>query len=176
MFSALGGGVLAEQGALGAAQNFDAFDVHQLGEGHALARLVDAIDVGADAAFQAIVVGGRTEAAQAEAGVAGVVAGHDQSGHALLDVLQPVQAGLVQLLAVEDVDRDRHVLRVFFATASGDGGCVEREGAGRLLFRLGRHPGQRAKAAEQEQPITQTRHARTPEPSRDAPCPGKPAF
>ena len=107
-----GGGVLAEEGALGAAQDLHPFDIHQVAEGLAGAAAVDAVYEGADGRLQPGVVAGGAHAANAQgAAVGGAVGGIDRdAGGDLLQAVEVLDAAGVEVLAREGADGNGDVL------------------------------------------------------------------
>lgn len=130
-----GRGVLAEQGALRAAQDLQLLDVEKVERGHAGAAEVDVVEVQPDAAFQAVAGRVVAEAADRHAGLARVDVGDVGARHQLLQVLHPVDALALQGFAAEHAHRGGHILGVFHPSPRGHRDGLQ--GGGRLrLARL----------------------------------------
>uniref|UniRef100_A0A0N4Z3R7 DUF6285 domain-containing protein n=1 Tax=Parastrongyloides trichosuri TaxID=131310 RepID=A0A0N4Z3R7_PARTI len=132
-----GGGVLAEQGALCAAQYFDAGHVQEGGGELAAATGVGAVDEQADRLLKGQVARRRADAADVD----GVVArrGLDvQVRHRARQGFQVAHVLAGQFLAAGDVDRDRHVLQAFGALARRDQDIGDGGGVGLVRRRHGR--------------------------------------
>ncbi|MNI13693.1 hypothetical protein D3C73_669270 [compost metagenome] len=166
-----GGGVLAEQGALGAAQDFHARHVQEGGGELAAAPGVGAVDEQADRLLEGQVARRGADAANVD----GVVArrGLDmQVRHRARQGLQVAHVLAGQFLAAGHVDRDRHVLQAFSALARRDQDVGDRGGVslgfgrprlGRYLGRrLGQCGGAENQAARREQHHITTAHAFPP--------------
>ena len=133
--------VASVEGALRAAQHFDALDVRQVPVLSDLAPEVDAVDVDADAG-----VGGDEVILQADAadervggrGVAGREARHVQVRNELADVDQVGDALPLKLLAGKGGDRDGHLVDALLALLGGDGDLLEDLLDVTLLGRNGR--------------------------------------
>ncbi|CAI8760338.1 hypothetical protein EMIT0196P_150106 [Pseudomonas chlororaphis] len=116
-----GGGVLAEQRALGTAQHFQLLDVHQVEHRHARPSQVDVVDVQPDAAFQAIAGRVVAQAADRHAGLARVHVGDVDARHQLLQILDAIDPLALQGLATDHAHRRRYVLGALLATPRGHG-------------------------------------------------------
>ncbi|MNN05663.1 hypothetical protein D3C81_1184310 [compost metagenome] len=148
-----GGGVLAEQGALRAAQQFQLLDVQQVEHRHARAAEVDVVQVDPGAALQAVAGGVVADASHRDAGLPRVDVGDVDAGQHLLQVLHPVDLLLLQGGAAERGDRRRHFLYVFLTAPRGDGDLAQAGVFRSAVFRGLRGPGggRRQAAAEGEQ-------------------------
>ncbi|MNC27765.1 hypothetical protein D3C75_759520 [compost metagenome] len=162
-----GGGVLAEQRTLRAAQHLQLLHVQQVEHRHAGAAEVDVVQVDADAAFQAIAGRVVAQATDRNARLAGMNVGDVGAWHQLLQVLHTVNALAFQGFAVEHADRRGHALRGFFAAAGIDRDGAElgfllhrRGGTDRLFGEAGR--GRRQQHAGSQGLQGETRRARRP--------------
>ena len=108
-------GVLAEQGALRAAQHFDPLDVEEVEGRRRRAGIEDPVDVHPDAGLDAVVgePERRAEAANLDRRVARVGRIERDGRHQLLQPVHVEGAGVLDQLAVHDGDRDRHFLGDF---------------------------------------------------------------
>ncbi|MNQ61718.1 hypothetical protein D3C85_760390 [compost metagenome] len=102
------------------AQHFELLDVHQVEYSHAGAAEVNVVDVQADTAFQAIAGRVVAQATNRHAGLARMHVGDVDAGHQLLQILDAIDPLDFQGLAADHAHRRRHILRTFFAAASGD--------------------------------------------------------
>ncbi|MCY1493754.1 hypothetical protein D9M68_275970 [compost metagenome] len=136
-----GRGVLAEQGALRAAQHFDALHVEQV-EGRLPGTAEHhAVDHRGHGRLDARRGGDGADATNEQRGVLVRRAGAEVQGRHLLDDARHVVAVVaLQLLAVDHRDRHRHLLQRGFAAGGGDRHGAERRrrpgGGLRILLRL----------------------------------------
>ncbi|MNZ68663.1 hypothetical protein D3C78_869330 [compost metagenome] len=128
------GGVLAEQGALRTAQHFELLDVHQVEYGHAGAAEVNVVDVQADTAFQAIAGRVVAQATDRHTGLTRMHVGDVDTGYQLLQILDAIDPLGFQGLAADHAHRRRHILRTFFAAASGNRHGFQLRAVGRGGF------------------------------------------
>ena len=158
-----GGGVLAEQRALRAAQDLDALDVEQIAERLPRTAPIDAVDESAHGGLEADVVAGRADAADAQRAARrrGVARIDVNAGRDLREVFDLVDAPRFELVALERADRDRNFLDVRVALGRGDDdffdaplrglrlcGCFRR-GSGRCLLSKGRSGCEQRRCGEQ---------------------------
>ncbi len=123
VFDGAADGVLAVERALRAAQHFDAADVDQVEQGALGPRVIDVVEVEADAGIDAPQRVGLADAAQ-EDGEGGrlAAAGVDREiGHRGLDVGKVGRGLVFERFGGDHGDRHRHFLNVFLAAAGGDG-------------------------------------------------------
>ncbi len=136
-----GRGALAEQGALRTLQDLDALHLAQVAERDAVARAIDAVDHDADRAFQAGVVADRADAADAGGGRGFRRGrGHGQAGGQDRQILDVLDARVLQQLGADRGDHHRHVLQVLLALLGGDDDRVDGLGFG--ILGLSRQRGQ----------------------------------
>ena len=106
-------GVLAEQRALGAAQNLKLLNVHQVEHRHTRAPEVDVVDIQPHAAFQAIAGRVVAQATDRHAGLARMHIGDVDAGHQLLQILDAIHPLGFQGLAADHAHGRRHGLGTF---------------------------------------------------------------
>ena len=139
--------ILAEQGALRAAQDFNALQVHETGAILAATSHVDTVDIHAHGLFEALVVAG-TDAAHVNVGV-DRCRGDVQVRYIVGQGLHIGNACALQLVALYGGHRDRHVLQALSALLRGNndffqllavsqGGCREY-GNGRYQWCLAKN-------------------------------------
>src|SRR6185369_17482738 len=107
--------------ALRPAQHLDPGKVDQVELGLARPRVVDAVEIEADAVFEPVhgQRGIGAEAADGDAGVARVGIHHLQGGDLVLDLAQREIAGLFQRFGAYHTQRDWDILRHLLAVARG---------------------------------------------------------
>ena len=129
-----GGGVLAVKRPLGTAQDFDLGDVEEVERGGGDARVIDVVDIDADALVEAIVgqPERHTDAADIHGRVARVRAEKVQRGSELLQSPDVESAGVIDLLAADDGNRQGNVLRGFEPAPRADDYDVFIGGGGGL--------------------------------------------
>jgi hypothetical protein len=117
-----GGRILAEQRPLRSTQNLDMIEIDEIELRRANPAIIDLIDIDADSVFEAV---DRqrdiaAEAADIDVGIARIEAEHLKRGNQLLDLAQRIVAGGLELFGANHAERDRNILRIFFAPARRD--------------------------------------------------------
>ncbi len=140
-------GVLAEQGALRAAQDFELLDVHQVEHRHARPPKINVVDIQPHAAFQTVAGRVVAQPANRHAGLTRMHISDVDAGHQLLQILNAVDPLALQRLAADDAHGRRHFLRAFGTPPCGhsDGlklaaGVFALAGRRRCFGGLGRRP------------------------------------
>ncbi len=132
-----GGGVLAEQGPLGAAQHLHRLHVGEVEHRLARAAQVDLVQVDADRRLQPVIVDRYVvpQPPDVDAGVARVGHRDRQAGRQLLEVAHVEGAAILERGAAEGGDGDRHGLGVLLTPTRGDDHGVDAGAGARLLVR-----------------------------------------
>ena len=127
------GGVLAVQGALRPAEDFHLLHVEQREQRTVDARVVDIINIHADARVESLQCIRLPDSANEHVdAVGGAAALHDiHVRHGALQAIDVARLQVLQRILGERTDRDRDILDGFAAATRGDGHGVERLGAAR---------------------------------------------
>ena len=145
-----GGGVAAIQRSLRTAQHFDAVDIVEGAAGAARTAVIDAIDIEGDSRIADLGVVGAADATDEDFHRIAVIADL-QGRHGIRQGQSIVDAGILQRIAGQGGDRDRHVLRAFGSLLGGHYHLVDAGGRRRLGVRGG---AEREKAASDQNPAT----------------------
>ena len=120
-----GGGVLAKQRALRAAQHFDMFDIDKIERRRCWPRMINLVDIEADAGLQTIV--GLTDAddtaakaANGDGRVARIGRAIGQAGHQQAELPCVDRVTAFDQVAINNRNGCRHSLRIFKTAARGD--------------------------------------------------------